>query len=714
VKNDSGRRTGLGRAVLCFLLLAACAAAAIGQDSEPPENPGKLDELIVTASRREAAVFDVPYFADVLDEFEIFRKGSATLPDVFREDPSIMVQKTSQGQGSPFIRGFTGFRTLLLIDGIRLNNSAFREGPNQYWNTVDPLSLSRVEIVKGPSSVLYGSDAIGGTVNAITRSPQSYGEGFNIGGRTVYRYGSADRSHIGRLELDASVDSTFGILAGFSLKDFNDVRAGGSTGNQPKTGYDEGDADVKLEYFLNPESKLIFAHQHVWQDDAWRTHRTIYAKSWHGTAIGAEKEWSFDQERDLTYLQYQVARLGPLPGNATISLSYHRQAEEQFRIRANDKTDRQGFSVGTIGFSSIFENVESTLGLLSYGFEYYRDNVNSFARKYTAGGQLEKVEVQGPVADDATYDLMGVFLQDEFPIFDRLTGIAGVRYTHAQAAAEKMLNPVTGGQGSISDSWDNVSASFRLQYNVDDACNIFSGVSQGFRAPNLSDLTRLDSARSNEIETPSPGLDPEKYVAYEAGVKTDNEHWRGTASYFYTTIRDMITRYPTGSMIDGRNEVQKANSGDGYVHGIDVQAEYKLAEQWTPFAALAWQEGKVDTYATSAASKTREPISRIPPLAAVAGMRWQPPSRRLWIELLSRTAVRQNRLSPEDKADTQRIPPGGTPGYTVFDIRAGITPVKDVAISAAVENITNRDYRIHGSGQNEPGTNLIVSAECKF
>ena len=92
-----------------------------------------------------------------------------TLPEAFRELPGVHVQKTSNGQGSPFIRGFTGFRTLALIDGVRFNNSTFREGPNQYWSNIDAMSLDHLELIPGQGSVLYGSDAIGGTMNVFTR-----------------------------------------------------------------------------------------------------------------------------------------------------------------------------------------------------------------------------------------------------------------------------------------------------------------------------------------------------------------------------------------------------------------------------------------------------------------------------------------------------------------------------------------------------------------
>ncbi|HRV81833.1 MAG TPA: Plug domain-containing protein, partial [Planctomycetota bacterium] len=105
---------------------------------------------------------------------EVFEHNYRTLPEALRDVPQVMVQETSYGQGSPYLRGFTGFGTVLLVDGVRLNNSVFRAGPNQYWNTVDITSLDRLEVELGPNSPLYGSDALGGVVRAFTRSP--YGE----------------------------------------------------------------------------------------------------------------------------------------------------------------------------------------------------------------------------------------------------------------------------------------------------------------------------------------------------------------------------------------------------------------------------------------------------------------------------------------------------------------------------------------------------------
>jgi len=697
--------------ILSSTILAAILAAAspaFAEDDTPPET-GK--PLVVTASRIQAQVFDVPYTADVITaEYIASRKASHSLGAILQEDPSIMVQKTSNNQNSPFLRGFTGFRTLFMIDGIRLNNSVFRDGPNQYWNTVDPLTIDRLEVVKGPASVAYGSDAIGGTVNAVTRSRELTGEGWSFSQRLYGRYGSADSSFVGRAELEGNQGEAFGFLAGISGKDFNDVHAGGDVGSQPATGYWEADGDLKLEYRFSPERRLVFSYQHVSQLDGQRAHKTVNGVNWRGTTNGNEKKRELDQYRDLIYLQYHIDDLGEFPGKAALSLSYHLQQEDQFRIKANDESDKQGFDCGTIGLSAAFESLQP-IGRLSYGVEYYHDRVSSYLTKFNADGSLKEVGVQGPVADDATYDLLGVFLQDEVPITDRFLTTIGVRYTYARADADTVDIPA----GSVSDHWDNVVGSLRLQYYLHEAWSIFGGVSQGFRAPNLSDLTRFDTARKDEAEVPSPGLSPEEYVSYEIGLKANCPGLRGQLAYFYTDINDMIIRYPNGNVnADGDFEVEKANVGDGFVHGVELNGELDLTRVLTLFGGAAWQEGEVDTYPTAAMVKTREPISRMQPLTGLLGLRWKHPSGRYWAEATSQFADKQDRLSTSDAGDTDRIPPGGTPGYAVYGVRAGFKASKTVTLTAAVENIFDEAYRIHGSAQNEPGTNVVLALDCRF
>ncbi|HLF95827.1 MAG TPA: TonB-dependent receptor [Methylococcaceae bacterium] len=705
---------------LLYLAIAPLAMADVTDDAtqqaQNTQSPPKLTTVLVTATRTEKASVDLPYSTNAVTEDEIqHKKLSRTVPEALSQMPGVMVQKTGHAQGSPFIRGFTGFRTLFLIDGIRLNNSVFRDGPNQYWNTVDPLTIQSLEVVKGPSSVLYGSDAIGGTVNAVTRSREQYGDGFSWDRRVYYRFADAENSHVGRAEISGSLNNELGFLFGTSFKSFGDLEGGEHTGRQAKTGYDEHNFDLKAEYWLTPDHKIVLAHQRVNPNDAWRTHRTIFGASFEGTKVGTDKEVSLDQNRELTYLQYQGANLNSWIDRLRLSVSYHLQSEDQLRIRSNLKQERSGFDVRTTGFLAQMDS-DSPLGLWTYGVDYYHDEVNSFQNNFSKDGILKSSEIQGPVADDASYDTTGVFIQDDIKLFDSLEFIIGGRYNHIGVDADAVKDVTAGKQTNLSKNWDSAVGSGRAIWHVDDSehWHVFGGISQGFRAPNLSDLTRSDIARSGELETAAQNLKPEDYVAYEFGVKSGYENFSSQASYFYTDIENMIVRKPTGRTVNGSREVTKANAGNGYIHGVEIGASYRFLPEFTAFGAFTWMHGRVESFPTATSPKTPETIDRLMPTMGNFGLRWDQPGNKLWTEAVVTIAEEQDRLSSADKADNQRIPPGGTPGYTALTLRGGWNPHPDLKLSVALENVTDEDYRIHGSGLNEPGRNFVLAADWKF
>ena len=227
------RTTPMSLAVLSSLALAAPVFA---DDAAPTGALAEASEVLVTATRRADASFDVPWSTSVTGADEITRdRVRRTLPDALLDLPGVMVQKTGYGQASPFIRGFTGYHTVLLVDGIRVNNSTFRSGPNQYWATVDALSVDRLETVRGPASVLYGSDAVGGVVNAVLRRRTTFEPGFHSGARAYLRYATAENSFTTRAEFEGNADR-LGFLAGFNYKAYDDFRAGDDGSRQPQTG----------------------------------------------------------------------------------------------------------------------------------------------------------------------------------------------------------------------------------------------------------------------------------------------------------------------------------------------------------------------------------------------------------------------------------------------------------------------------------------------
>lgn len=722
------RRPMAREALALFLVLVLsplpCGSADDTPSSPPPPHPEDapptaaapeptLPEIVITATRSPHESFSVPYAAFLIDEEDVSRRLPRTVPDALRETPGIMIQKTAHGQGSPFLRGLTGFRTLFLVDGIRLNNSTFRDGPNQYWGTVDPLTIDTLDVVLGPSSVLYGSDALGGTVNARTRVRDSWAPGAHCDERLFIRYATAEDAVVARAEVSGNVDSRFGWLLGISPKEFGDLRGGEKVGRQPYTGYHERDGDLKLTWSPRENLEWTLAVQHVSQTRAPRTHATKYAKSWHGTAVGTDRKRDFDQTRDLVYLQCRWEPEDAFVDRTAFSLSYHRQSETENQIRSNRTRTYQGVDVGTLGLSAQLDS-PTAIGRLTYGLEYARDGVDSFRRDYKNTGRIDKVRPRGPVADDASYDLLGLYLQDAIEFSDRWEGILGARFTWARARAGDVDPDPSDATivRDISESWTNVVGNARLTYHAGEHWNLYAGVAQGFRAPNLSDLTRFDTALSGETEVPVDDLDPEQVIAYEIGTKARYETVEGVLSWSYMTLDDFILRYrpdPTVAV------VRKKNFGEGYAHSVEAAVRWRFRPQWALSAGLGWTDNRIRQFDPTQGNRERRlPIQMMPPLTATLGVRWSTENGKGWIEEITSFADAQDRYGGLDKVNPQRVPPGGLPSVTTFTLRGGYRLRENLGATLSIENLTNRDTRTMGSGVNEAGTNVIVGVDWRF
>jgi len=694
------------------LLIALCSSVfAVEMEAEKKATP-KLPEMIITATRSENTPPNVPALVKTLSKVQMEERLVRTFPEALRETPGVMLQKTANGQGSPFIRGFTGFRNLMLIDGIRFNNSTFREGPNQYWNTIDQYALDRVEVLPSQGGTLYGSDAIGGTVNAFTKDSGFLSEaegGFFTHGRADYRWSTAERSHVQHVEGSIGQGQRWGLHVGATFSQFGDVRD--PQGIQPRTGYDQWAYDVRLDLMLDDSWQLTAAHQQARQNDVWRTHITVFGRSFEGTTIGTDRLRLFDQERSLSYLRLAGRDLdGPIDA-ASLTVSLQTAGEAQFRITGAGARSFNDVDVTTLGVDLQFES-DTPIGRLVYGLDFYHDwletdGANAFA---------------GAVADDSEYALLGVFIQDQIDLNDRLHVIVGGRYTHVRADAGKFQarNPITGaaaGVTSFSDEYQNLSGSIRFLFDLDDAdrFQLYGGISQAFRAPNFSDLTRDDFSQTNVVETPAPGLSPETFLTYEVGIKAQTDTFTASFGYFYTRINDMIVRRVLVPAVPPANTlVTKGNAGDGYMQGIEFAARWQLDRNWSVFGHLAWVEGVSGQFIGNTTQTRREPLSKISPLAGFAGVRWQSTDRRVWTELVGLTYGEAARLNTSDMRDTSRIPATGTPSFLLLSLRGGCKVTDHLVLTASLDNLLNQTYRYHGSGSNEAGFGATLGATVTF
>ena len=344
---------------------------------KPRVQPEELPPMVVTATLFEAEGYDIAQGVHVVpdDNLSIRR----TLQDAIADLPGVHLQRTSYGQTSPFLRGFTGYHTLLLVDGIRLNNSVLRAGPNEYWGLVDPYSLERLELVLGPGSVLHGSDAVGGTVNAIPLRRKEYSEGYSWNGRLVGRTSTAEASFLGRAQFEGNVGTDMGYLIGITGADFGDLRAGGDVGRQPMTGYGTWYGDARFDIFIDDNWSIAVQGQVGRVNDVNRVHRTIFGTEFDGAGIGSDLQRRFDWYRDLAAVTLRGEDLDAFADEVLFRVSYQGIEERQERIRQPADPDANvtgrrtvsGFNVATLGVALQLVS-ELPLGRLTYGVDYYR------------------------------------------------------------------------------------------------------------------------------------------------------------------------------------------------------------------------------------------------------------------------------------------------------------------------------------------------------
>lgn len=451
------------------------------------------------------------------------------------------------------------------------------------------------------------------------------------------------------------------------------------------------------------------------QDDVERTHSTVFATPYRGTTVGSDLRRRLDQDHQLYYARARWSEADQFFDDGALTISLQRVEETEDRIRRSGAALLQGFQLWTTG-ADLQLLSRTRFGTLTYGFDYYHDDVNSFGRNRAPGGAGWVSSTRGPIADDASYDLLGLYLQDELRPTPRLGLTAGLRYTSAWASAND-VDPDPNDAlvfGPVDEHWDDLVGSFGSSWEVWDGLRLFGSVAMGFRAPNLSDLTRFDVARSGEVERPAPDLEPEEYTQYEIGLKARAGRSEGQLAYFYTSIHNQIERFPTGEISPDGAVVEKANVGDGHAEGIELSARHAVGEGFSIFGSIAWIAGELDTFVGPSAKEERDRLSRLPPTTALLGLRWDSVDARYFAEATAVLVDEADRLSPEDERDVQRIPPGGLPGYTIYYLRGGARIAESLRLTAALENLTNKDYRILGSGLNEPGWNLVVGLDVAF
>lgn len=700
-----------------------------GPLDKPPEKPSRegaqeegildveLEEMVVTAEGKHPMDVILPQARTLLAEKSILRQNTLTVPDALEGEVGVTIQKTNLGGGSPIVRGRTGKEVLLLLDGQRFNNSTFREN-NQYLNTIDLNAVDQIELVRGPASVTYGSDAMGGSLNVITRRRELTGER-GLGGRLFQKFESADKGVSTHVALEGEWKD-FGFTGGFTYKRFDDLRAGShgdpagavdQHGRQVPTGFRERALSFSLIRRLNETDTIDLLLLHTHQEDVPRSDRLIPNRK---QPDPPDLLWEYDPQILRWYeLRYCHKNPGETLESLTLTASLNNPSEGRQRIKASKPGILllEDDEVTAPGLSARVGILPCTGHFLTAGIEGFFEVVDSDAETVDLETGRVTREKYGRHPDGATFQHYGAYLQDEWRLAEGLRWINGLRFSavHVNLDFEGLQVGSLPPFGKLSETYDDLTFSTSLVADIGESATLYGTLSRGFRAPNLHDLATFgDFAAGNRI--PNLDLEPETVLNLEIGAdhRTPSLHAGAAGAVaFYRDIFD--TRF--AFTFEGEDFFQIENASKAVIYSVEGWIKALLIQPAGPFpehvvyAQGFWNVGRNVS--------DGEPLSKVPPPEITVGYRLEEAKDSWFAEVFLRSGFKQHRLSSADKADP-RIPEGGTPAWWTFNLRGGAEIGKNLRLTLSLENLFDQRYRIHGSGIDAPGFNAILSLDWRF
>ncbi len=682
------------------LLFAAMAfhfsLAAHAAKPESPENT--LDAIQVTATRRAESASDVPQAVTVVSEAELRKRTGQTNADLLHGDVGTFVQQTTPGQAVVIVRGLKGSEVLHMVDGFRLNNAFFRNAPNQYPALIDPLMIEQIEVVRGPSSVLYGSDAMGGVVQMLSPQTRYSESGWDQSARLRTRYASADSSSITRVEYAGNNDR-FSIQGGATYQDINLLRVGGDGKVLPFTAYTSRFADAKIGFLAAEGHELVASFQYARQP---KTPRFDELFPGFGQINPTSSEFLFKpQERYFAQLKYLFDIETAAFDRGSISIG-----------RQDIVDDRLNRDFGTVN-RDIEDNRSELLGLtaqfektydahyLTYGFERYDDEVSSARRRVNiATGVLSARPARYP--NGSTMVSSGIFVADDWKLSDQLDVSAGLRYSRIEIDLPPVIN-ATGVKLDPTKLTGNLGFNFELIEGL----RLVGNYGRAFRAPNVFDLGTFGTRPGNRFNIPNANLKPETVNSVDFGLKLQHGPWLGELIAFKSRYQDKITSVETGARTaSGQIVVQSQNATRLNLHGVEAGVKFVTEGPWSAYASATLTRG------TEKLGIAEYDADRIPPLFGKVGADYRVTG--VWtLSAYSFFAARQDRLSPRDVSDP-RINPAGTAGYATTNVAATWNVREELDLRLSAENLADRKYREHGTGLDEAGRSFGVGIDWRF
>lgn len=703
--------------------------------------PFSMNDMVISATRWSQSSEKIPSKISTVRPETVKLQNPQTAADLLNLSGKVFIQKSQQGGGSPMIRGFATNRLLYTIDGVRMNTAIFRGGNIQNVISLDPFAIESTEVLFGPGSVIYGSDAIGGVMSFQTLTPElSTDDAILIKGNANIRYSSANNEQTGHFDLNFG-GNKWAFVSSLSSYDYGHLRQGSNGPDdyvkpfhvQPQansdqvvlqndpllqrpTAYSQINAMQKVRFKPNNNWELNYGLHYSETSPYGRYDRHNRLQN----DLPRYGEWNYGPQKwmmnhlDTKYISEKI-----LFNNMSISLA-HQYFEESRISRDFNSTsrNRRTEKVGAYSANIDFLKIVSENNTLYYGFEYVLNEVNS-------SGVSEQIFTgttqPGPSRyPDATWQSLAAYVNDEFDLSDKLTLQGGIRYNYILISADfnTAFYPFPFDEANISNG--SLTGSLGAVYRPADNWVVNANLSTAFRAPNVDDIGKIFDSSPGSVVVPNPNLSPEYAYNADLGLAhTFGDRLKMDITGYYTILENAIVRRnftlngADSLMYDGvQSRVQALqNAATANVYGIQAGMELNLNQDMKISSDFNFQKGEeeLDDGSTS-------PSRHAAPWFGVTRLTYQ--KEGLNLELNSyyqgEKAHQDLSVSERDKTEIYALDENGNtyaPSWYTLNFKALYTFRKSYTVTAGLENITDQRYRPYSSGVSAPGRNFILSLQ---